>query len=55
VKNNGILEVGQLVYIERKTSDYLATFRSIKQLTIEKLKLLIRSGQIIIQDKYPPS
>lgn len=55
VQNSGVLEAGQQVTIERKTNDNLSTFRSVKLLDDDELNMLMSSGQIIVNDKYPPS
>lgn len=53
--NSNAVQAGQQVSVERKTSDYLATFRSIKVLSKEDIEQLINTGELVINDKYPPS
>lgn len=55
IQGSNYLKLGQKMSIERKTTEYLATFRRIKELTQDDIDILLSEGVLIVEDKFPAS
>jgi hypothetical protein len=55
IKGSEYLQADQQIYLERQTSEYLASFRKFKDLSAEEIETLLTKGELLIIDKYPPS